>query len=286
MTSFLLAILTLASLGAENPAQSKPVTKPTEEVVKNKVVKEVVKSVPVKSFVISRDGKFEIEMLDDQGIAWVRSQHGAGAPLQLLDMLGPRRYIGVQLITLTPELRRHFGVPEDRGVMVSKVLDDTPAARAGVEVGDVLVTADGSAIDTAGDVSRVLLDKEPGEELRIDLWREGKRMGLAVAFEERQAAVLDLGQQQVSPRAVLLHDRAERPVDAQGLANKAIAFRAVRQEELDDALRSLDEYFQSQEWQERLRQLKNLDLDEVQTRMKTLERRLHELERQLAEKRR
>jgi hypothetical protein len=200
-------------------------------------------------------------------------------------MLGPRRYIGVQLITLTPELRRHFGVPEDRGVMVSKVLEDTPAARAGVEVGDVLVTADDAAIDTAGDVSRVLSTKEPGEDVQIDLWRDGERRELAVAFEERQGAVLDLGAEGPS-RTLLLHDRGRAPIDAQALANKTIALRAVRQEELDDALRALDEYFQSQEWQERLQQLKNLDLDQVQLRMKTLERRLQELERELAEKRR
>ena len=54
-----------------------------------------------------------------------------GRPMQLVDLLGPRRYIGVQLITLTPELRRHFGVPDDRGVMVSKVIEDTPAALGG-----------------------------------------------------------------------------------------------------------------------------------------------------------
>ena len=216
----------------------------------------------------------------------MHSQTGPGGPLQLLDMLGPRRYIGVQLITLTPELRRHFGVPEDRGVMVSKVLEDTPAARAGVEVGDVLVTADGSAIDTAGDVTRVLGSKEPGEEVQIDFWRDGERRGLAVAFEERQGAVLDLGPQQVSPRALLLHDRSHAPIDAQALADKTIAFRAARQEELDYALRALDEYFQSPEWQQRLHQMKDLDLDSVQQRMKTLERRLQELERELAEKRR
>jgi hypothetical protein len=200
-------------------------------------------------------------------------------------MLGPRRYIGVQLITLTPELRQHFGVPGDRGVMVSKVLEDTPAARAGVEVGDVLVTADGSAIDTAGDVTRVLSKKEPGQDVQVDLWRDGERMALAVAFEEREGAVLDLGAPGES-RPLLLHDHGRMPVDARALANKTIAFRAVRQEELDDALRALDEYFQSEEWQARLRQLKNLDLDAVQERMKTLERRLQELERELAEKRR
>jgi hypothetical protein len=152
-------------------------------------------------------------------------------------------------------------------------------------VGDVLVTADGSAIDTAGDVTRVLSKKEPGQDVQVDLWRDGERMALAVAFEERKGAVLDLGAQGES-RPLLLHDHGRMPVDARALANKTIAFRAVRQEELDDALRALDEYFQSEEWQARLRQLKNLDLDAVQERMKTLERRLQELERELAEKRR
>jgi hypothetical protein len=121
--------------------------------------------------------------------------------------------------------------------------------------------------------------------VEIDVWREGERMALAVAFEEREAAVLDLGPQGAS-RTMLLHDHGRLPVDAAALADKTIAFRAVRQEELDDALRALDEYFQSEEWQAPLRQLKNLDLDAVQDRMKTLERRLQELERELAEKRR
>ena len=275
MTTFLLSLITLVAFAAEPPAPQRPAAKPK---------KDVVISVPVKSFVLSGEREGKVEMQDDQGIAWVRRPDGPG-PLHLLDMLGPRRYIGVQLITLTPELRRHFGVPEDRGVMVSKVLEDTPAARAGVEVGDVLVTADDSAIDTAGDVTRVLSKKEPGQEVQLDLWREGERMGLAVAFEEREGAVLDLGPQGAS-RTLLLHDRGRAPIDAPALANKTIAFRAVRQEELDDALRALDEYFQSEEWQERLRQLKSLDLDQVQERMKTLERRLQELERELAEKRR
>jgi hypothetical protein len=84
----------------------------------------------------------------------------------------------------------------------------------------------------------------------------------------------------------MLHDRNGVPVDASALANKTITFRALQKEELDDAMRSLDAYFQSDEWQQRVRQLKGLDLDAVQQRMRALEQRLQELERQLAEKRR
>jgi PDZ domain-containing protein len=265
--SSLLLLCALAAAGAEPPA--------AEE------AKKTPPKVVVKSFVVSRDG--DGEMLDDQGVAWV--EPGQGGPMQLIDMLGPRRYIGVQLITLTPELRRHFGVPDDRGVMVSKVIADTPAAQAGIAVGDVLVSADGSPIGNAGDVSDALKEKEPGDHVQIDAWRNGQRVELAVGFEEREAKTFNLAAPAMI-HPMMLHDHGEMPADAHALADRTFTFRAVRQEELDDTLRALDEYFKSPEWQERVQQLKNLDLEAVQQRMKTLEQRLQDLERQLAEKRR
>ena len=67
----------------------------------------------------------------------------------------------------------------DRGVMVSKVLEETPAALAGIEVGDVLITADGAPIDNAGDVSEVLAGKGDGSAAAV---REltGAEMSLAM----------------------------------------------------------------------------------------------------------
>jgi hypothetical protein len=265
--STLLLLCALVAAGVESPAPEEPPKNAEPKVI-------------VKSFVVSGDG--EAELLDDQGVAWLDAGQG---PMQLVDMLGPRRYIGVQLITLTPELRRHFGVPDDRGVMVSKVLADTPAAAAGIEVGDVLVTADGSPIDNAGDVTKVLSGKDPGASVRIDLWREGAATALEVGFEEREAKMFNIeAPAMLHPR--MFHQRGEVPIDARSLADKSITVRAARPEELDDALRALDDYFRSEEWQERAQQLKSLDFDSVQQRMKALEQRLQDLERQLAEKRR
>jgi hypothetical protein len=264
--STLLLLCALAAAGVESPAAEEPVKKGEPKVV-------------VKSFVVSRDG--EAELLDDQGVAWLDAGQG---PMQLVDLLGPRRYIGVQLITLTPELRRHFGVPDDRGVMVSKVIEATPAQAAGIEVGDVLVTADGSPISTAGDVSKVLAGKEPGADVRIDLWRNGARTALEVGFEEREAQMFNVKAPMII-RPLLLHEHGEAPTDVRGLADRTITISASG-EELDEALHALDEYFQSDEWRERAQQLKSLDFEAVQQRMKALEQRLQELERQLAEKRR
>jgi len=273
MTSVLLTVLTAAALTFETPAAQEPAKKPKQR---------VVAATPVKSFVIGPDG--ELQMLEDQGVAWVNTEKGLEGSFQLLDVLGPRRYIGVQLITLTPELRAHFGVPADRGVMVSKVLDDTPAAEAGLRVGDVVVTADGKAVGTAGDITQVLSAKEPGRQVRLELWRDGEPTSLAAGFAERDTMALDFGPDG-TPRAMVLRDRVKIPIETRGPGN-TIAIRAVRQEDLDDALRALDEYFKSGEWQERVKQLQTLDLGDVQQRMKTLERRLQELERELAEKRR
>src|SRR5579871_5943521 len=47
--------------------------------------------------------------------------------------------LGVMVMGLTPELRKHFGAPDDRGVLVAHVESGTPAATAGIEVGDVIV---------------------------------------------------------------------------------------------------------------------------------------------------
>lgn len=271
MTDFLLTALTLAALAFESPAAQDPQSRASEPRV----------TTPVKAFVIDDDG--EVQVLEDQGIAFLDAEHGFDRSLQLLDVLGPRRYIGVQLITLTPELRRHFGVPDERGVMVSKVLDDTPAADAGVEVGDVLISADGEPVVTAGDVTHVLSGKEPGQDVRIELWRDGEPRSLVVAFAERETMAFDAalaGPQ----RTMVLRDRIKIPVQTAG-PGSSIAIRALSQEDLDDALRALDQYFQSGEWQQRVKQLQTLDLDEVQQRMKALERRLQELERELAQKR-
>src|SRR5262245_50302044 len=73
---------------------------------------------------------------------------GEGKPM-VWESDGPmvsRGYLGVGLTDLTPELRTHFGAPEDAGVMVSKVEPGSPADKAGIKVGDVLASIDGKEV--------------------------------------------------------------------------------------------------------------------------------------------
>lgn len=93
-------------------------------------------------------------------------------------------FLGVQLTELTPELRRHFGVPEDQGVLVASVVEDSAAARAGVQVGDIVTGLDGEAIASAVQLARAVGKREGDTTVSLELWRDGRIEVLSATLEE------------------------------------------------------------------------------------------------------
>lgn len=96
-------------------------------------------------------------------------------------------FLGVQLAELTPELRTHFGVSDDAGVMISRVIDDSPAARAGLRVGDIVTAVDGESIDSGGQLGRAIRHREEGETVLLEVWRDGSVQSLTATVEDHQA---------------------------------------------------------------------------------------------------
>ena len=78
-------------------------------------------------------------------------------------VLGNSRRIGVSTMALTKQLADYFGITGGTGVLVTSVTDDSPAAKAGVRAGDVITTIDGEAVDSSGDLSRVINRKKEGD---------------------------------------------------------------------------------------------------------------------------
>lgn len=72
------------------------------------------------------------------------------------------RRIGVSTIQLNKQLADYFGITGGKGVLVTSVTDDGPAAKAGVKAGDVITAIDGEAVDSPGDLSRVIGRKKEG----------------------------------------------------------------------------------------------------------------------------
>jgi hypothetical protein len=133
---------------------------------------------------VSPDGDVKVLGGDDGNLVWLgRPGELAREALAGLDW-ARGAFLGVQLTDLTPELRRHFGVPEDQGVLVASVVEDSAAARAGIQVGDILTGLDGEAIASAGELARAVRKREAGAAVEVELWRDGRVEALSATLDE------------------------------------------------------------------------------------------------------
>lgn len=119
-----------------------------------------------------------------------RAPDGRGA---LLMDGGKRGYLGLDLVDLTPELRRHFGADEHAGILVGHVEQDSPAERAGIEVGDVIVAIDGKAVAGDWDLRRLIAPRKAGDVVTVEVVRDGGRQQLKATLEEREGHVIEFG---------------------------------------------------------------------------------------------
>ncbi len=126
---------------------------------------------PIRRTVIVRDGKVITD--DTKG------------PVEML-LRGPRAYLGVSLTNLSPELREHFGASKDAGVLVESVQKDSPADKAGVRVGDIVLAIDGGGVKSAGDLRTALQEKKDGDSVRIEVLRGRARQTLVASVKERE----------------------------------------------------------------------------------------------------
>lgn len=194
-----------------------------------------------------------------------------------------RGYLGVQVMGLTPELRVHFGAPEDAGVLVAKVEEGSPAAAAGLQVGDVLTAVDGKPIVGPHNLALAIREKKAGESVNVDFLRDASALNASVAVEERDRKVIDLAEFDVAVPAPPFPGAG--PLEGeQGVlfgpgARLELNEDAVRA--FEEAMRDLEGRFGSEEWQEKLKRFREIDVDKIQERMKEVEDRLRKLESEL-----
>jgi serine protease Do len=93
-------------------------------------------------------------------------------------------YIGVSIGDVTPENSKFFDLKDANGALISEVQPDSPGARAGLKVGDVIVGLDGQKVDGAGELQAEVTSKRPGTKVTLDVLRDGKSMNVPVTLEE------------------------------------------------------------------------------------------------------
>lgn len=159
-------------------------------------------------------------------------------------VLGKRAFLGVGLVDITSQLREHYGAPKESGVLISSVEEGSPADKAGIRVGDIIVSMDGKDIGNSVDLRRGLRDKKSGDGVRVEVLRGKTRHALVATLIEREPT-----------------------------------FPRVQMAELEKMQQKLNETLKNPEWKARIEAAGSCG--QLQARIKELEARLKELEKKL-----
>jgi serine protease Do len=95
-----------------------------------------------------------------------------------------RGMIGVQVQNVTPELAKSFGMAEPKGALVAEVNPDSPAEKAGIHRGDVIIEFNGQPINEMNELPRMVAATPPGAKASIKVLREGKEKTLSLSITE------------------------------------------------------------------------------------------------------
>jgi membrane-associated protease RseP (regulator of RpoE activity) len=94
-------------------------------------------------------------------------------------------YIGVELLEISAELAGNLGA-EAGGALINRVEEDSPAEKAGLKAGDVIISVDGESVREPGDVRESVEEFDEGETARIDIVRDKKRSTVEVEVATRE----------------------------------------------------------------------------------------------------
>lgn len=94
-------------------------------------------------------------------------------------------WLGVSIQDLTPELSGHFGLDHTKGALVSSVLEDSPAQKAGIKEGDIILKFGAETIRNVRHLMSVVAQTQVGKKETIIAWRDKKEISLSVEIGQR-----------------------------------------------------------------------------------------------------
>lgn len=95
-------------------------------------------------------------------------------------------YLGVGIFNIDSERAKALKLGEIHGVEVSKVDANSPAAKAGIQVGDILLTLNGQTLDGVEQLGRLIRETSPGTKVKIAVWRAGQSEVVTALLEARK----------------------------------------------------------------------------------------------------
>ncbi|GAB4407289.1 MAG: DegQ family serine endoprotease [Thermodesulfovibrionales bacterium] len=115
-----------------------------------------------------------------------------------------RGWIGVSIQSVTPEIAQSFGLKEPKGALVGDVVNGSPAEKAGIKRGDVIIAFAGKDIKQMSDLPRLVAETQVGKTVDIRVIRDGKEIDLKITVaeltEERLRAQMPVSEESLGMR--------------------------------------------------------------------------------------
>jgi len=98
---------------------------------------------------------------------------------------GEGSYLGVFLEEVTPERARELGLREERGALVMKVVEGSPAEKAGLKENDTIVSFNGRRVDSVRELTRIMGETPAGRNVTIEIFRGGNQQTISATLSKR-----------------------------------------------------------------------------------------------------
>jgi len=100
-------------------------------------------------------------------------------------------YLGINALEVTPERAKTLNLKDERGVEVTRVEDDSPAAKAGMKQGDVVVEYNGEKVEGVEQFIRLVRETPVGRQVKIVVWRNGGNQTVTAMVGSRRDTVIE-----------------------------------------------------------------------------------------------
>ncbi len=93
-------------------------------------------------------------------------------------------WLGIVGLSLTPDIARYYDLPVDKGVVVTRIVDGSPAHRGGIMVGDIILKLDNTPVPHIEDLSKEMQKRKIGTKMRVTIFRNGRERTLEVSLSQ------------------------------------------------------------------------------------------------------
>ncbi|MFZ0761443.1 MAG: Do family serine endopeptidase [Candidatus Sulfotelmatobacter sp.] len=137
----------------------------------------------INTFLVSSNGSFS-------GMGFAIPAEIAEPTVETLIRYGKvsHGFIGISISDVTPDNAKFFQRTEATGAVITQVDPDSPGAKDGLKIGDVITTLNGRSVNNAGELQMEVGQKRPGETIQLGVARDGKAIDIPVTLEAMNAA--------------------------------------------------------------------------------------------------